>query len=181
MGTRKKDYTIEFNKLRFGVNEDTFVIDEIFLGDFEYSPIKKANVAVTLKLDKSENIYDLKFHFEGNVSTVCDTCAEEIDIQISEEFEMLMKLSEVNNFEDFEIIYIARTEIEFDLRQYLYESLLLAVPQRKNCSELANPKSCNPEVLKLLAQAENIENEDTKGDESDSTDPRWNKLKDLLN
>jgi uncharacterized protein len=164
-----------------GPNEYNFVLDEKFLADFEYSPIKNAKVDVSLNLEKTENLYDLKFHFEGTVSSTCDTCADDIDLPISEDFELLMKLSEANNFDDAEIIYIARTEIEFDLRQYLYESLLLAVPQRKSCGELPNPKSCNPAVLKLLAQTEENENESGKGEDDELSDPRWNKLKDLLN
>lgn len=181
MGARKKEYTIEFNKVRMGRNEFEYVLDDNFLADFEYSPTKKANVGVRLQMNKTENLYDLKFHFEGIVSSTCDTCADEIDIPIQKDFEMLMKLSEVSNFEDFEIVYLARTEIEFDLTQYLYESLLLAVPQRKNCNELAISKSCNPEVLKLLEQKEKEEDENVEGESGDNSDPRWNKLKDLLN
>jgi uncharacterized metal-binding protein YceD (DUF177 family) len=181
MGARKKEYTIEFNKVRMGPNEFEFVLDDKFLADFEYSPIKKANVEVSLQMIKTENLYDLKFHFEGIVSSTCDTCADEIDIPINDNFEMLMKLSEVSNFEDFEIVYLARTEIEFDLTQYLYESLLLAVPQRKNCSELAISKNCNPEVIKLLGQIEKEEDENIEEESEDKSDPRWNKLKDLLN
>lgn len=164
-----------------GANEFQFLLDEKFLADFEYSPISKANVEVDLTLIKTENLYDLKFHFEGIVSSTCDTCAEEIDIPISEDFEMLMKLSEISNFEDFEIVYLARTEIEFDLSQYLYESLLLAIPQRKSCEELPNPKPCNPEVLKLLEQTEKNEDDTIEGSSEQDEDPRWNKLKDLLN
>jgi uncharacterized metal-binding protein YceD (DUF177 family) len=181
MGTRKKEYIIEFNKLRMGPNEFSFVLDEKFLSDFEYSLFKEAKVEVTLLMNKAENLYDLKFNFIGIVSSICDTCADEIDIPINKDFEMLMKMSEISNYEDFEIVYVARTEIEFDLTQYLYESLLLAVPQRKNCNELAKTKSCNPEVIKLLAQTEEGEVNSIDGESEDKDDPRWNKLKDLLN
>ncbi len=183
MGVRQKAYVIEFNKLRFGANEFNFVLNDEFLSNFEYSPVKQANVQVNLMLIKAENLYDLKFEFKGTAGVACDTCAEDIDIPIHEKFGILMKLSETNNFDDPEIIYIARTEIEFDLMQYLYESLLLAIPQRKNCEELPEPKPCNPEVLKRLTADGNQDEDaqDGQGGNQDNDDPRWNKLKDLLN
>lgn len=182
MGTRSKAYLIEFNKLVSGLNEFDFTLDKQFLADFEYSPVEACSVEVDLKLTKTETLYDLKFDFKGTARVACDTCAEEIDLPIKQKFGLIMKLSEANNFDDSEIIYIARTEIEFDLKQYLYESLLLALPQKKNCDGLAEPKPCNEEVLKRLAHIESIEGEEDEEDKGDDeTDPRWNKLKDLLN
>ncbi len=181
MGTKSKAYLIEFNKLRTGLNEFSFLIDDKFLQDFEYSPFENANIQVELKLIKTETLYDLKFNFKGKVKVVCDTCAEDIDLPIDENFGLIMKLSEANNFDDSEIMYIARTEIEYDLKQYLYESLLLAVPQRKSCDDLPEPRPCNEEVLKKLATVEKIEEDESNDDESENDDPRWNKLKDLLN
>ncbi len=182
MGAKSKAYLVEFNKLKTGLNEFSFVLDDKFLQDFEYSPFESANIEVALKLTKTETLYDLKFHFKGVVKVVCDTCTEDIDLPVDEKFGLIMKLSEANNFEDSEIIYIARTEIEYDLKQYLYESMLLAIPQRKSCDELPDPKPCNEEVLKKLATVEKIEeDEDDDDDEPENDDPRWNKLKDLLN
>ncbi|OYU95551.1 MAG: hypothetical protein CFE21_10430 [Bacteroidetes bacterium B1(2017)] len=185
MGTRSKAYLIEFNKLVTGLNEFDFTLDDQFLAGFDYSPVEHCAVEVDLKLTKSEHMYDLKFDFKGTCRLVCDTCAEDIDLPIKQKFGLLIKLSEANNFDDSEIIYIARTEIEFDLKQYLYESLLLALPAKKNCEGLSEPKPCNQEVLKRLAYVEMDEDEDEDngedGDDDDENDPRWNKLKDLLN
>lgn len=181
MGTKTKAYLIEFNKLKQGLNEFTFLLDDKFLADFEYSPFENANVNVQLTLIKTESLYDLKFDFTGVVKVVCDTCAEDINMPFNEKFGLIMKLSEANNFDNPEIIYVARTEIEYDLRQYLYESLLLAVPQKKGCDELPEPKPCNMEVLKKLASIEKIEDDEINNDDQENADPRWNKLKDLLN
>lgn len=180
-----------------GLNEFEFMLDEELLADFEYAPIDYAKVKVDLKLFKTDSMYDLKFDFKGIVKVGCDTCAEDIGLPVKEKFNLMMKLSEANNFDDTEIIYIARTEIEFDLKQYLYESLLLSLPQKKNCDNLPEPKPCNQDVLSKLAQIV-VEEKERKSeierereiereieeptDESrDAADPRWDKLKDLLN
>ncbi|MBP7512851.1 MAG: DUF177 domain-containing protein [Bacteroidia bacterium] len=182
MGTRSKAYLIEFNKLVMGPNEFDFTLNDQFLSEFEYAPLEHCDVKVDLKLIKTESMYDLKFDFNGYAKVACDTCAEDLDLPIQQKFGLIMKLSEENNFDDSEIIYIARTEIEFNLKQYLYESLLLALPIKKNCDGLSEPKPCNQEVLKRLAYVEE-KDEDEDGDDSDDQegDPRWNKLKDLLN
>lgn len=182
MGTRSKAFLIEFNKLKTGLNEFSFVLDDAFMAEREYSPVKNCKVDVTLKLTKSETMYDLKFDLNGTVKVPCDTCNEEIDLPVKQKFGMIMKLSETNNFDDSELIYISRTEIEYDLRQFLYESLLLALPQRKSCEGLAEPKPCNEEVLKRLAHTETADSDETPdGGNDEDQDPRWNKLKDLLN
>jgi len=188
MGTRSKEYLIEFNKLKMGLNEFNFTLNDQFLAGYDYSPVEHCEVNVDLKLTKSENIYDLHFDFKGFSRVACDTCAEDIDMPVNNEFGLVMKLSEANNFDDTEIIYIARTEIEYDLKQYLYESLLLALPQKKTCVGLSDPKPCNEEVLSRLVHVEKIEeeededeNDEDEAGEKGSDDPRWNKLKDLLN
>lgn len=175
------------------MNEFEFMLDNELLSEFEFSPIEYCKVKVDLKLFKTESMYDLKFDFKGVIRAVCDTCAEEIDLPIDEKFSFIMKLSEANNFDDAEIIYIARTEIEFDLKQFLYESLLLSLPQKKNCDNLPEPKPCNQEVLNKLAQIgleereterereRETEREEPEEENRDSVDPRWDKLKDLLN
>ncbi|MCE2740475.1 MAG: DUF177 domain-containing protein [Sphingobacteriales bacterium] len=182
MGTKTKAYLIEFNKLKMGLNEFEFMLNEEFLTEFEYSPIEYCKVEVDLKLFKTESMFDLKFDFKGVARVACDTCAEDIDLPVSEKFGLIMKLSEANNFDDSELIYIARTEIEFDLKQYLYESLLLSLPQKKNCDNLPEPKPCNQEVLSRLNQIETEDIEDSADEkEQNAADPRWDKLKNLLN
>lgn len=184
MGTRSKAYLIEFNKLVTGLNEFSFTLDQAFLAGLDYTPVENCKVEVDLKLTKTETLYDLKFDFHGFAKVPCDTCAEDIDLPIKQKFGLIMKLSEANNFDDSEIIYIARTEIEFDLKQYLYESLLLALPAKKGCDGLPEPKPCNQEVLKRLAHIDNYEDEEREesdGKDDEEGDPRWNKLKDLLN
>jgi len=165
-----------------GPNEFDFILDNQFLSELEFAPLENCQIEVDLKLIKTESMYDLKFDFKGYAKVPCDTCAEDINLPISQKFGLVMRLSEENNFDDSEIIYIARTEIEFDLKQYLYESLLLALPVKKNCDGLAEPKPCNQLVLDRLAHIENNE-EDENGENPNNNegDPRWNKLKDLLN
>jgi uncharacterized metal-binding protein YceD (DUF177 family) len=82
-------------------------------------------------------------------------------------------MSEENNFDDPEIIYLNRNEISYDLKQFLYESVLLSLPNVKNCDGFEEPKPCDQTVLNRI-QSQVDDNE------RDSDDPRWEKLKDIL-
>jgi len=176
-----KDCIIEFNKVTLGHNEYEFIIDDSFLQEFEYSPIKRANVKVSLDLFRSENMYDLKFKLQGVAMVDCDVCTENIGMPIASEFELIMKVSDLSANEEEDVVYLAKKDIKYDLKQFLYENFLTSVPIRKSCDGIPEPKPCNMEVLKklgLLSKAEDEENSDSESGEGDS---RWSKLNQLFN
>lgn len=175
MGMRSKAYTIEFNKLRPGANGYEFDLDAEFLKDFELSPIKNADIKAITNVEKSENMMEITTHLKGTVVVNCDSCLAEIPFPVNAEFGFLIKMSEVNNFDDPEMIYLSRNEISYDLSQFLYESILLGLPARKSCEDLPEPRACDTEMLKKF----NDEGK-TGDDDSDNEDPRWEKLKDII-
>lgn len=168
---RSKEYILEFNKVRAGVNDYTFDLNAEFLSKIEGSALVNANVVATLKLLKSSNMYDLKFQLKGTVLCECDKCLEEFTMPVNSDYSLLMKVSETANFDDDEIIYITDKLIEHDLSQYLYESLMLSIPVRKVC-EMSGTKQCNKEVIAKLDEINHHEEEEEN--------PTWDKLKDIL-
>lgn len=172
---KNKDYIIELNKLREGNNEFTFTIDEAFLQSFDYSIIKEANIQVSLNLFKRGSLLELAFVFTGNVHCTCDVCSEPMQYPAKQPFNLIIKLTEESNFDDDEIIYLGKNEIEFDLTQFLYECMQLILPAKVSCEVSVEPKPCNPEVLEKLNFITSAEE-----DEENVTDPRWDKLKDII-
>lgn len=171
---KPKDYIIEFNKLRKGSNEFAFVIDDAFLSTIEGEHPAHAKAVMHLDLLKTDTMYDLNFKLEGTVMLACDVCLDEFDLPLDACFQLIMKISEVENYSDDEIIYISPNLLEFDLTQYLYESLMLSLPIKKVCS--MGKKGCNAEVLKKL---EEVKPADSNSNEN--TDPRWDELKKIIN
>jgi uncharacterized metal-binding protein YceD (DUF177 family) len=171
---------IEFPKLRAGANQFEFKVDEKFLSDYEYSPVKQADANIKLNLFKTENMLDLDFMLSGTANVVCDTCLAAVDMPISLEFKLVIKFSDSENLADDEIIYLNRGEHEYDLKQFLYESLIVAIPSKKSCDEVPEPKPCNKDVLAKIGLVTNVEEAEEESGEKD-TDPRWDKLKDIFN
>ena len=177
---RSKEYMIEFPKLRAGANQFEFKVDEKFLSDYEYSPVKQADVDIKLNLFKTENMLDLDFILSGSANVVCDTCLAAVDMPISHEFKLVIKFSDSENLADDEIIYLNRGEHEYDLKQYLYESFVVAIPTKKGCDEVPEPKPCNKDVLAKIGLITHVDETDEENGEKD-TDPRWDKLKNIFN
>jgi uncharacterized protein len=171
MGLGSKAYTIEFNKLQHGLNKDEFILDQTFMEAFEFSPVKAISVTAAVEIDKSENMYGIEIALKGCASVSCDNCLVSIELPVHQNFSFLIKMSEANNFDNPDMIYLNRNEIGYDLKQYLYESVLLSLPTKRDCDGLPEPKPCDKTVLNKFSD----NNED-----DENVDPRWDKLKDIL-
>lgn len=172
---KSKEYIIEFTKLRKGQNDFTFNINDKFFADFEGEHPVHANAEVKMLLFKTENMCDLSFELGGTVRLNCDVCLDEFDMPLSGKFHLIMKISEIENYSDDEIIYITPNLLEYDVKQYLYESVMISLPIKRVC-ELGN-KECNSEALRKIEELKTNTNED----QSDNIDPRWNNLKGIFN
>ncbi len=173
---KSKDYILEFNKVRMGLNDYSFDINDAFLATIEGAATQHADAQIQLQLLRSENLYDLTFRLTGTVKCECDVCLEEFNLPVDADYKLLIKVSETENYDDDEIIYITEKLIEYDLSSYLYDSLMLAVPQRKVC-EMSGTKECNKEVITKLEELNHpLDKEDEEGN-----NPAWDKLKNMFN
>jgi uncharacterized metal-binding protein YceD (DUF177 family) len=172
---KAKDYVIEFPKLRAGINTFRFELNDTFLASFEGEHPQRANVIANVELDKSETMLELRFRLNGTIEVACDICLDLFDLPIESEYKLILKISEVEDYSDDEIVYITPGTIEYDLGQYLYECLILSVPIRKVCGMSRDKKECNPVVLEKLKQASADQGKE------EGPDPRWDKLKGIFN
>lgn len=159
------------------MNEYTFLLNDEFLAKIEGAVLVHASVTATLILFKVESMYELRFHLKGTVVCECDVCLEDFELPVDEEFKLLIKVSESENYEDDEIIYVTEKVIDYDLSQYLYESLMLSIPTRKTC-EMSGTKECNKEVIAKLEELSHLPEEEQ---DDDTTNPTWDKLKGIFN
>ncbi|MCU0442987.1 MAG: DUF177 domain-containing protein [Bacteroidia bacterium] len=150
-----------------------FNLNRSFLASIEGSTLSESAVTADLVLTKTPNLYELNFNLTGTVICECDVCLEEFSLPINHDFELIMKVSVTENYDDDEIIYITDKLLEFDLSQYLYESLILSIPVRKVC-DLSGTKTCNQEAIAKLEQLNHLEQPEGE------TNPAWDKLKDIL-
>jgi uncharacterized metal-binding protein YceD (DUF177 family) len=98
----------------------------------------------------------LKFEIGGSVEVVCDRCGNSLRMDLWDEFKLIIKQvenpDEMNQSEeDPDVFYISRTESHIHLADWIYEFVLLSIPNQRMCKEdeIGGPQ-CNKEVLAML-------------------------------
>jgi len=86
----------------------------------------------------------------------------------------VVKFGEEYNDESEELLILPHEAYQFNIAQYIYEAVILAVPNKR----------IHPKVLDGTLESETLnklqEHTIHRDTEEKSTDPRWDKLKDLL-
>ncbi len=111
---------------------------------------------------------------EGSVNVDCDTTSEPYDQKISGTLELVVRFGDEYNDENDEILVIPHSEHQLNIAQYVYEMLVLAVPQKRVHPGVLDG-TLESEALKKLEELSPKEEKDNKED----NDPRWDELKKL--
>lgn len=155
MGNRR-EYDIAFVGLKPGTHEFNYEVDEKFFADFKETDINNCQATVKLTLKKNTSLMMLKFEIDGSVNVICDRCGNTLMMELWDEFNLILKQvenpGEMNqNEEDPDIFYISRTESHIHLADWIYEFVLLSIPNQRMCSEedMGGPQ-CNKEILAML-------------------------------
>jgi uncharacterized protein len=173
----KLKYNIEFKGLKEGLHEFDFNVDSKFFEHFEGSLVDKSKVRIDVWLEKRSSFIKIHLKLNGWVELVCDRCLEIYKQEITNEAEFFVKFGEdtFDNGED--VIWVLPEDHAINLAQPIYEFVSLAIPLRHIHPKNENGKrKCNPEMLKKLKKFKHTDSE-----ESESTDPRWDALKNLRN
>lgn len=164
----KSPYVIKFEHLGLGEHNFDFVADEKIFEGSGNEDIIKADFNIFLKLYKTGNMMNLDFNFEGIVTMPCDRCNDEMELNLEGDSKLVVKYGQSHHEDLDEMIVLEDHEHEFDLTQYIYESLSLLIPAR----HVHDEKDCNQEILKALHITE-------EKNSTENIDPRWEKLKNI--
>ncbi len=155
MGNRR-EYDIAFVGLKPGIHEFNYQVDDKFFANFKETDFNNCNASIKLFLEKNTSFMLLKFEIGGSANVICDRCGNILPIDLWDEFKLLIKQvenpEEMNqNEEDPDVFYISRTESHIHLADWIYEFVLLSIPNQRMCNEedIGGPQ-CNKEVLAML-------------------------------
>jgi uncharacterized protein len=167
-------YIIQFVGLSNGIHHFNFLVDNKFFDSISSDLINSGNVEINLQLEKNNNMLNLQFDFQGTVDSICDRCTVDYAVPVKGSEILIVKTAGETYEESDEIITLAKGSYELDLSQYIFDIVVLSLPLKIVPCELTNDTSiCDKEVLKKIS---NLETE-----ESESVDPRWEKLNQLKN
>lgn len=179
MGQRKfKEYEIPFVGLKQGEHLFEFEIDNSFFTLFDYSDFNEVSQKVSVVLNKKSNLLELTFKSEGTVNVNCDLTNEPFNLPIEGSLHLVVKFGEEFNDENEELLIIPNSEFSINVAQYIYEMIVLSVPAKRIHPEVING-NLGQETLQKLEELSPKHTEIVE--ENEEIDPRWNKLKNLLN
>ena len=117
-----KRYTIAYRGLRSGLHDFHFKVDGGLFRAYGSTEIKDGDCDVSVALERGLEDCNVPIHYEG---------------------QLLVKFSDEVHEYDGEVMWLLPMEDEVDLTQYIYESIVLALPYQR-----VHPDGeCNPEML----------------------------------
>ncbi|TMM32409.1 DUF177 domain-containing protein [Polaribacter aestuariivivens] len=169
-----KQFNISFVGLKEGKHIFEYKIDNTFFSKFNYEDFEKSSVNVTLEFVKKSTLFELVFTAEGTVNVPCDVTNEMFDQKITSVLPLVVKFGPEYNDDNEEILILPHEAYQFNVAQFIYEMIVLAVPNKR-----VHPKvidgTMESEALKKLKELQ-IKKVKTV----ETTDPRWDKLKNLI-
>jgi len=172
-----KTYTIPFVGLKVGEHHFDYEIKQSFFEHFEYDDFNDSKIVVDVLLNKKTTLLELNFKISGTVNVNCDLTNEPYDQVIENEFDLVVNFGDEYNDENIDILIIPHGEYEINIEQYIYELIVLAVPN-KRIHPGVKDGTLDSEILEKLEELSPKTAEDK--DNKEEIDPRWNTLKKLL-
>ncbi len=171
-----KEFLIPFVGLKVGKHQFDYYIDRTFFDSFEFDEYENCDVDVNVVLDKKSTFMELHFSHNGTVLVPCDISGEMFDMEIEGALKLVVQFGDEFNNDNEELLILPHGEYEIDLSQYIYEMIVLSVPLKR-----VHPRVLDGSiVVEGLLSTEPEEEEETNEGKEEETDPRWDKLKNLL-
>jgi uncharacterized metal-binding protein YceD (DUF177 family) len=166
-----RNFSIPFTGLKLGKHRFEYVVTDAFFDEFEYSLVKKANLACVVELEKQETMIILNFHISGTIDANCDRCLAQYPQQVDIHEQQVAKFSEEPVGQDEEIITLSKNDHEINIAGLIYEYINVAMPFITVCIDEGNTPYCDKDMLASLNKL-TVNNEQTE-----QPDPRWDALK----
>jgi len=165
---RMRDFDIVFSGLSLGEHQFLYNLNDSFFTLYEYTDHRNLKAVVEVTLNKHNTFLELSFKLKGEIEVVCDRSSEPFMQKIKNAFDLMVKFGEAYDDTDDETLILPQGEYQMNIAQYLYELVVLAIPT----------KNVHPDVKSGKISWDYLVEEEP---EEENKDPRWDKLKDLLN
>jgi len=167
-------FVLAFAGLKEGIHHFSLDITSKFFDAFDYTEFNDVALRATIELNKKATLLELHFAISGTVNVSCDVSNEPFDFPLEATHELVVAFGEEYNDENEVLLVLPHGSHQVDVAQTLFETIVLAVPQKRVHPGIANG-SLQSDLLDRLEALR--PKESTKVMET--TDPRWDALKKL--
>ena len=166
-----KEFNIPFVGLKEGKHLFQYKVDNTFFELYDYNEFEKSSIDVTLEFVKKSTLFELEFTASGTVNVPCDVTNEYFDLEITATLPLVVKFGQEYNDENEEILILPHEVYQFSVAQFIYEMIVLGIPNKR----------VHPKLLDGTMETEVLEQLEIKEEKTvETTDPRWDKLKNLI-
>ncbi len=174
-----KLFTIQYVGLKEGEHRFDYNIDRAFFEHFDYEDFNDIDVNVVLTFVKKSTLMELDFKATGAVNVNCDVTNEPYDEPIDASYELVVKFGQDYNDDYEDILILPFGEYEINIGHYIYELLVLSLPNKRVHPGVADG-TLKSEILDKLEALSIPSQKEEEPTEKTETDPRWDSLKKLL-
>ena len=167
-----EQFKIDLKNQKDEVRTLDFDLDDWFFNALDGSEVKQGALHVSVSIRKMTGFYELLFHTEGTVTVTCDRCLDDMSQPIETDNRLIVKLGAAYSEED-DVMTVAEDEGILDTSWLIYEFIVLAIPIK----HVHAPGKCNPAMTKALEELSADRSSDEES--TQSTDSRWDKLREL--
>ena len=167
-----EQFKIDLKRLTDEVTTLEFDLDNRFFAALDSSELRQGALHVSVSIRKATGFFELQFHSEGTVTVTCDRCLDDMDLPISTDNRLVVKLGTAYSEED-DVIIVSEDEGILDTSWLIYEFVMLAIPIK----HVHAPGKCNPAMSKVLEELSTDRSSDEESNQP--VDPRWSKLAEL--
>lgn len=171
-----QEYDIKFVGLAEGIHHFEYELSEEFFKKLDYNEMGQTHLKAKVSLDKKANRLELAARMEGFTQLCCDITDRPFHYPLELRSELLVNFGEEFDNSDDEIWIIPEREHKLNIAQFLYEMVVVNLPMKK-----IHPKVQSGEIGgEILEKLKEYSPENTREEQKEEIDPRWNKLRDLL-
>ena len=185
-------YKVDLKNMSTDIHVFEYKIDNVFFSHIGGEEVQKGRFIVNLSVKRISSMYEFNFQIEGTAVIPCDRCLDDMDFAVATNNRLIVKFGKEYSEESDEIIIIPEEEGEINLAWFIYEFIVLTIPIK----HVHAPGKCNKimtsKLKKHTPKGVNGDDEDFDSvgadediiiadeEEKNSTDPRWDALKGLI-
>ena len=167
-------FVISFTGLKEGEHEYKFELENEFFEHFEFNDFNSCKIGATVILNKKSNLLEFNFYSKGEINLNCHVSNEPFDYSQAHNMKLVVKFSSEQSDDNEELLVLPVGQTQINIGKYLFEMIVLSLPI-KIIHPGVKDGSLETETLKKLREYESNVLE-----KNDKSDPRWDKLKDLI-
>lgn len=180
--------------MSLGLHEFEYKLGKQFFVNMESQDVHDADLTVHVVVNHKDDLYYLTLNVTGEVILICDRCLDTMPYPIEASYNITVKYGPDYNDDSDELLEIPESDNTLNVAYMIYDTVELQIPIKHvhplgKCNRAMSailrkhrahrPDDEDAELEDQLIDEMEADTSSSDVDDSGSTDPRWDKLKDF--